>query len=166
MNESPSSPPEWLSLEPDEHVLLRTSPSRNLLLASLVVGFVVLTGVAILVSVGTDIATGRMAMFAVLLLILATIAGVFIWVEHREYVMTSRRVSVAAQLPSTRVSSIALDDVRDITVDQSGWREWIEVGDLQFHTNDGTVLRFAAIENPQVAYQRALESIESADRGV
>lgn len=166
MNESPSSPPEWLSLEPDEHVVLRASPSRNLLLASLVVGFVVLTGMAILVTVGTDLATGRMAMFAVLLLVLAAIAGVFIWVEQREYVVTSRRVSVAVRLPSTRVSSIALDDVRDVTVDRSGWRGWIEVGDLQFRTDDGTVLRFAAIENPRVAYQRVLESIESADRGV
>lgn len=166
MNDSPSSPPEWLSLEPDEHVVLRASPSVNLLLASLIVGFVVLTGMAILVSVGTDLATGRMAMFAVLLLILATIAGVFIWVEQREYVMTSRRVSVAVRLPSARVSSIALDDVSDITVDQSGWRGWIEVGDLQFRTTDGTVLRFAAIENPQVAYRRAIESTDAADRGI
>lgn len=161
---SSPDPPGWLSLTSDEQVWLRTSPSGNLVLGSLTVGFGILLAVSLVVSFVATLETGRIVSFVVLLLILALVAGTYLVITRREYVLTSERAYAAIGLSSKDVTSVALDDVRDVTVEQSGWRGWLTVGDLQFRTNDGTVLRFAFIENPQWAYERTLESVEASDR--
>lgn len=156
------TPPEWLSLDPDEEVLFRASPSGNLLLASLTVGFVFLTGMSILASFYTDLATGRIAMFTVLLLVLGTVAGVYIGIERREYVVTNERVYVGVGLLSTRVASVALDEIHDVTVEQSGWQHYLNMGSLRFSTHDGAEpVSFALVEAPQSVYGQLLHVVAS-----
>lgn len=160
-------PPEWLSLAGDEEALLRASPSRNLLLACLTVGFVFLTAMSLLVSFVTDLATGRITMFTVLLLVLGTVAGVYIGIERREYVLTSDRVCVGVGLVSTRVSSIALDDVRDVTVEQSGWQQPLNVGSLRFATDhEADAVSFALVEDPQTVYGQILHVVAGEDKAL
>lgn len=158
MSESRPGSPPWLSLEADEDVWFRVAPSRNLLLASLLVGFVVLTAMSVLVSVFTTLATGRTAMFTVLLLILTIIAGVYIWIERRKYVLTSDRACVRVGLLSKHVSSVPIEDVRDITVEQAGWQQHLNVGSLRFVTNDeAETVAFVLVEDPQAVYEHILE---------
>lgn len=167
MSGSTPRPPDWLSLETDEQVLLRASPSRNLLLATLVVGFVFLTGMSLLVSFYTDLATGRVAMFTVLLFILGTVAGVYIGIERREYVLTSDRVCVGVGLLSTRVSSVALDEVRNVTVEQSGWQQPLNVGSLRFATDDeADEVSFALVDDPQTVYGQILHVVAGEDKAL
>lgn len=158
MSESTPRTPEWLSLAADERVWLQTGPSRNLLLVSLGAGFMFLTGMAILASVFTDLATGRLLMFSALLLVLVTVTGVFVVLERREYVLTSDRVYVCVGLLSTRVSSVALEEVRDITVEQSGWQHRLNVGSLRFVTSDDAdPMTFALVEDPQSVHEQIIQ---------
>lgn len=178
MSDSPSSPtstppgtarpdpPDWLSLEGDERVWMRASPSGNLVLGSLTVGFVVLLTMSIVVSFFTDLETGRVVSFVVLLSILAMLGATYLVINRREYVLTNRRAYAAVGLSTKEVTSVDLENIRDVTLDRSGWRGWLNVGDLQFLTTEGVGLRFAFIENPQGAYERVLESIEASDSGV
>lgn len=155
-----ASPPEWLALAPGEEVWFRGTPSGNLLLASLTIGFLLLTGMSMLVSVGTDLATGRRAMFTVLVVILAVIVGVFITIERREYVLTNERVYVGVGLRSKRVRSVALDDVRDVSLEQSNWQQHLHLGTLRFVTHDeADTLSFALIEEPQSVYSHILDLV-------
>lgn len=158
------SPPEWLSLEADERMWIRATPSGNLVLGSLTVGFVAILVMSIGVSFFTSLETGQLISFVVLLLILALLAATYLVINRREYVLTSRRAYAAIGLSSKSVRSVDLDDVRDVTIERSGWRGWLNVGDLQFLTEEGDEIRFALIENPEWAYERALESIDTSDR--
>lgn len=163
---SPPSPPDWLSLATDERMWIRTSPSGNLVLGSLAVGFVALMAMSIVVSFYTTQETGRALSFAVLLSILALLAATYFVINRREYVLTSRRAYAATGLAPRRVSSVDLEDVHGVALDQSGWRGLLNIGDLQFLTDEGDEVRFALIDEPQWAYERALESIESSDRAL
>lgn len=166
MNDPVHSPPEWLSLEDDEQVWLRASPSGNLVLGSLTVGFVLLLTMSLLVSFFTSLETGRVISLVVLLSILALLGATYVLIKRREYVLTSERAYAATGLSSKEVRSVSLEEVRDVTIDRSGWRGWLNVGDLQFLTEDGIEIRFAFVENPQWAYERALESLETSNRRI
>lgn len=161
MSESTPRPPEWLSLAADEQVWLQASPSRNLVLGSLTLGFVLLIGMSILVSFFTDLATGRVVSFAVLMLILGLLAAAYLVIKSREYVLTSERVCAAAGLSSKRVSAVALDDVRDVTVEQSTWQQLLNMGTLRFVTDgEREAVEFALVENPVSVYQHALQVVD------
>lgn len=157
-------PPDWLTLDSDESLRVRARPSKNLLLGTFVIGTALLLGVGVLaILADIDIMTGRLLSFVVLLVIVVMTGSVYLVTRRREYVVTSRRVCEAVGLLSKQVSAVDLDEVADVSVEQSDWQGWLNVGSLRFVTDDGNAVRFALVENPQWVYERTLESLESAD---
>lgn len=152
--------PDWLTLETDERVWMRTRPSKNLLLATLVLGTALLIGVgvlAILVDVG--VYDARRLSSLVLVFVFVLTGAVYLFNRRHEYVVTSHRVCAAAGLTSTEVITVDLDDVDEVSVEQTGWQALLDVGTLEFVTNGADTLRFSFVENPQWARDRALESV-------
>lgn len=156
------APPEWLTLEDGERVLLRVSPSRNLILAALAVGFVLLLAMSVFVSTMTDLRTGRVVSLAVLLLIVGLLVAAFLHIRRNEYVLTDEGVYTGTGLASKRVASAGHDEVSDVTVEQSSWQQLANVGTLRFVV-DGGDLTFGFVDRPTYLYQDALEIVEEAD---
>jgi uncharacterized membrane protein YdbT with pleckstrin-like domain len=159
----PPTSPEWLDLDPDERVVVRTSPSLNLVLVSLITGVVLMLGMAVVVGFGTSVATGRRVSFVVLVGIVALIAGVFLFTKHREYVVTTTRVCTAVGLTNERVTEDPIERIRDVTVEQSGWQQLFNLGTLHFAT-DGEDVRFSLVENPTELQSRILQLVEFGGR--
>lgn len=155
-------PPEWLALDGDERIWVRARPSKNLLLATFVVGTVLLVGLGVVAATfAIDVETGRAVSFAVLLFVFLLTGGVYLVTRRREYVLTDRRACEAVGLFSKRVSAVDLEDVRDVFVEQSGWQAMLNIGTVRLVTDEET-LRFVLIENPRQVHQRLLESIDRA----
>lgn len=147
--------PDWLDLGPDETVRLRTSPSKNLLLAGVGLGFALLVVGSAFVGAQGDIATGRLVSAAMLLVLVGLIAGPYLVSERREYVLTSARAVVYAGLPRPSSRSVTMDDVVEVTVEERWWERWIGVGCVRFVTaGDEPDLRFAYVENPTAVLER------------
>lgn len=153
--------PSWLTLDHGESVLLQSGPSKNLLLAGLAAGMLLLVGVSVVVSALGDIVTGRIISFGGLLVFGGILAGIYLFVHHWTYVVTSERACVARTLRSSRTDEVRLGVVGDISMHQSWWQRIIDVGDLQFTTNSET-LRFNSVENPHVVYERVMALVESS----
>lgn len=153
------SPPEWLDLESGERVLVRATPSTNLVLASLIVGVVLMLVMSVVVGFFTDIATGRLVSFAVLVLIVVLIGAAFLVTKRREYVVTSERACAAVGLTGKTVAECSLERVRDVTVEQSGWQRVFNVGTLRFSTGRDDVT-FALVENPASLHGRVLQFVD------
>lgn len=160
MGTSAPSPPEWVTLDSDERVWLRATPSSNLVLASLAVGFVLLIAMSVLVSFFTDLATGRVVSFAVLVLIVALLVAAYAVTKRREYVLTSERAYAGVGLTEKRVSSVELTDVREVTVEQSDWERVLNVGSLRFVTDGDSQVTFALVENPAHVYQQVRQFVD------
>lgn len=159
MSGPPLSPPDWLSLGENEQVWLRRSPSQNLVLAALVGGMALLLVMSVVVSVMRDLGTGRLVSFTVLLLIVGLLVAAFLIIRRYEYVVTSRRICSGRGLGSKQVTSVDLEEVTDVTVEQSGWQQLVNVGTIQFVTDDGG-LAFAFMENPMHVHQQVLQFVE------
>lgn len=159
MSESTPSPPTWLSLDDGERVWLRTTPSRNLVLAALTVGFVLLLGMSVVVSAMRDLGTGRAVSLTVLLGIVGLLVAAFTLTTRNEYVLTSDRVCAGIGLGSKRVETLPIEDVRDVTVEQSTWQRLASVGTLRFVAN-GDDLRFRLVENPVYLQRQAFEAVD------
>lgn len=159
-------PPEWLRLDPDETVWFRASPSKNLLLAGVGVGFVILVVGSVGVGVVGDLSTGRLLSAAMLAVIVGLLGGVSLLTERREYVLTNKHAYKRAGLTARTVENVDLDRISDVTLEQPMWQHWVGVGSLHFVT-EGTDedLRFAFVENPRHAFKRATEYVESAREG-
>lgn len=151
--------PEWLTLNPEETVSLRTAPSKNLLLAGIGVGMVLLVVVSAVVAALGDIATGRILSFAVLMIVVAILGGIYLLVRRWEYVVTSERACVTRGLLSREIHVVRLDAVEEVTLDQSRWQRVANVGDLLFVTDERT-LRFGSVEAPRHLYKRVLAHVE------
>lgn len=153
--------PEWLDLEASERVLVRATPSSNLVLASLIAGVVLMLSMSVVVGFFTDVGTGRLVSFVVLISIVVLIASAFLVTKRREYVVTSERACAAVGLTEKTVAECRLDRVSDVTVEQSGWQKVFNVGTLRFLTGrkeDG--VSFELVENPAHLYQRALQFVD------
>jgi uncharacterized membrane protein YdbT with pleckstrin-like domain len=159
MSGSPPEQPAWLTLTDGERVWLRTAPSRNLVLAALAVGFVLLLTMSVAVSAMGDLATGRAVSLTVLLAIVALLLAAFLYIRRNDYVLTSERACAGVGLGSKRTRAVALADVQDVTVEQSGWQQLVNLGTLRFVTA-GEDLRFALVENPAHLHQRALQFVD------
>lgn len=162
MSDSPPSPPAWLTLDDDERVWLRVSPSRNLVLAALGGGFALLLVMSVTVSAMRDIGTGRAVSLTVLVVIVGLLLAAFLFVRRNEYVLTDARACTGTGFGSKRVTSVDLTEVRDVTVEQSTWQQLVNVGTLQFVT-DGSDLTFALVENPAYLQQQVLQVVEIED---
>lgn len=165
MSGSPPDPPEWMTLDADERVRLRSAPSTNLVLASLTAGFALLIAMSITVGFFTDLATGRSVSFAVLVLIVGLLLAAYTVIKTREYVLTSERACAGVGLTEKRVSSVDLKNVRDVTVGQSEWQRPLNVGTVRFVTNDGEPVEFRLVENPATVYRRILQVVDLGEAG-
>lgn len=162
MSASTPSSPEWLSLEANEQVWLRASPSQNLVLGALTVGVVLMLGMSVVVSFFTDIATGRIVSLVVLLFILVLLAATYLVINRQEYVLTNERAYVGVGLASKHTTSVALAEVRDVTVEQSSWQQLLNMGTLRFVTDgDDESIEFSLVENPASVYQRVLQVVDN-----
>lgn len=159
MSGSTPSPPTWLDLDDGERVWMRVTPSRNLVLAALTVGFVLLLVMSVAVSAMSDLGTGRAVSLTVLLVIVGLLVVAFLLTKRSEYVLTSHRVCAGVGLGSKRVVAVDLHDVRDVTVEQSTWQRLASVGTLRF-VADGDDLRFTLVGNPTYLQQRAFELVD------
>lgn len=154
--------PDWLTLDTGEKVWVRARPSKNLLLVTFVIGTVLLLGVGLVALLFTvDVDTARTASFAILLFIFVLTAGMYLWTQRYEYVVTSHRICEAVGLASKHVSEVDLNQVREVTVEQSGWQRRLNIGELRFVTESDETVRFAFVENPQWTYERVLESVDN-----
>lgn len=152
--------PAWLDLDDEERVLVRATPSTNVVLASLVVGLVAMFGMALLVSFVTAHRTGRRLSLAVLLGIVGLMVVAFLVTRRREYVLTSDRVCAAVGLLDKRVTSVPIDRVSDVTVEQSWWQQLFQVGTLHFATPGSESVRFLLVENPAGLARRVLQFVD------
>lgn len=159
MNDSTPSPPAWLALDGDERLWLRASPSRNLVLAALAVGFVLLLVMSVAVSAMNDLGTGRAVSLSVLLLIVGLLLAAFVATKRAEYVITSDRVCAAIGLRSKRVETVPVERVRAVTVEQSTWQRLANVGTLRF-VGDGEELTFSLVGNPRFVQEKAFEIVD------
>lgn len=155
------SPPAWLDLAPEEHVLVRTTPSSNLVLVGLIVGVVLMVAMAVVVGFLTSRATGRPLSFTVLLLVVGLIAATFLLTKRREYVVTDRRVCAAVGFLDREVSECPLGEVTDLAVEQSTWQQLFNVGTLRFET-DGEDVTFRLLEDPTGVQSRLLGFVDLA----
>lgn len=153
--------PGWLTLSPGETVLLRAGPSKNLLLAGIVLGMGLLVLVSAVVAALGDIATGRTLSFAVVVLVVAILAGIYAFVNRWEYAVTSERVCAVTGTWSRTRHSLPLADVEDVRVEQSRWQRPVNVGHLVF-VADGETLVFAFVGTPHRVQERVLTSMASS----
>lgn len=158
MSGAPPGPPEWLSVSDGERVWLRVSPSRNLVLVALTVGFVLLLMMSVTVSAMGDLGTGRAVSLTVLLFIVALLVGAFLYIRHREYVLTSERVCAGVGLITKRTRAVDLGEVEEVTVEQSTWQQLVNLGTLRFASGEGDVA-FELVENPARLHQQALQFV-------
>lgn len=150
--------PGWLTLSPGETVLLRAGPSKNLLLAGIGSGMVLLVLVSVVVAALGDIATGRALSFLVVMAVVASLAGIYALVHRWEYAVTSERACVVTGLWSRERRSVELDAIEEVRVDQSRWQRLVSVGDLVFVTDEGP-LRFALVGAPYRVQEQVLTSM-------
>lgn len=156
-NDSTPGPPEWTTLVAGERVWLRTTPSTNLVLAALAAGFAILVAMSVVVGFFLNIAAGRAVSFAGLVLVVALLVAAYAVTRTHEYLLTSERVCAAVGLTDKRVAAADLDDVRDVTVEQSSWQRVVNVGTLRFVVDGGEDIEFGFVEDPQFVYERALD---------
>lgn len=150
---------DWLTLASGESVVLKTTPSKNLLLVGLAVGMLVLVGVSILASAIGDIIAGRIISFAGLLVFGGILGGISLLVHRWEYAVTSERVCVTRSIGKQTMDEVRLEDVGEVSMDQSWWQQIVDVGDLHFDT-DRESLTFNSIEHPRAIYEEALTLVD------
>lgn len=155
-----SAPPGWLDPDPDETVWLRTSPSKSLILVGVALGVVVLVVVSAIVGMLGDRLVGRVLSAAMLVTLVALLVGPIWYAGRREYVLTNRQVIDRAALPWRADTRLAVDDVDEVSLEQSRWEAWIGVGDLRFSPPaDAGDLRFAYLDEPHLVYEQVSERL-------
>lgn len=159
--------PAWLTLEDQEQIWLKDRPSKNLLLATFVVGTVLLISLGVFAAVlPIDVGTGRTITAVVLLVVFVLTGGVYLVTRRREYVVTSQRVCEAVGLTSKEVTSIDLADLEDVAFEQSNWQTWLHIGSILFVAGDETAIRFDFLEDPQWVYERILDYVDAVDEAM
>lgn len=159
MADRPAAAPDWLTLDADERVLLRTNPSTNLVLASLVGGMTVMLVMAVVVGFVTDHATGRILSFVVLVGIVLLISWAYVMTKRREYIVTSERVCAAVGFTGKRVRECPLEVVRDVTVERAVWQQLFRVGTVRLVSSDGEI-RFGHVGHPIQIQQYVLQFVD------
>lgn len=151
--------PDWTTLASDEEVLVRTAPSKNLVLAAFgLAAVVVLAGSVVLASASIDPRVGRVGSLAMLGAAAVPIAGAFLRTRRREYVVTTDRVCVRVGLWRPVVTELPLEAVEEVTYYRSGWERVASVGTVRFHGAARTV-SFTGVENPHRLYERSVQAV-------
>lgn len=154
--------PAWMTLDRDERVLLRTEPSTNLIMGGVVAGFFLITFASVPFIVLGEVDAGRRTTFAVTGFVVVAILWIFLQIRQREYAVTNKRVSVASGIGSKVVTSIDVEDIDDIRLEQDRWHRLLSVGTLLFVTDDDDDLQFDLVGSPQFVYERALDFIQDS----
>jgi len=152
--------PSYMTLEPDERVLLRTGLSMNLIMAGVVGGFLFITLVSVPFIVLGAVDAGRRATFTASGLSMLAVVAIYLVIRNRDYVVTSERVATASGFRDTEVSSVDVEDVDEVELVQAWWHRLLRVGTLAFVTEDDEELRFGLVGSPQFVYERALDFTE------
>lgn len=143
----------------DEEVLVRTSPSKNLVLAAFgLAAVVVFVGSAALASASIDPRVGRIGSLAMLCVAAAPIAGAYLRTRRREYVVTTDRVYVRVGLWRPVVTELPLEAIGEVAYYRSGWGWVASVGTVRFHSAARTV-SFTGVENPHRLYERSVRAV-------
>jgi len=158
--------PSWMTLDPDERVLLRTGPSMNLLMAGVVGGFFFITLVSIPFIIQGAVDAGRRSTFTASALSMVAVVAIYLVVRNREYTVTSKRVSTASGIRDREVTSIDVEDIDEVELVQDWWHRLLSVGTLQFVTEDDEELRFGLVGSPHFVYERALEFTQESATGL
>lgn len=159
--EAPAS--AWTAPPAGEEVLVRTAPSKNLVLAAFgLSAVVVVVGSAVLAAASVGPRVGRLGSLAMLGAATAPIAGAFLRTRRREYVVTTDRVSVRVGLWRPVVTELPLDAVEEVTYHRSGWNRVAAVGTVRFH-GAGRTVSFAGVENPHRLYERSVPAVSGAN---
>lgn len=148
--------PPWMTLDPDERVLLRASPSTNLLMAGVVGGFFLITLSSLPFIAAGAVDAGRRTTFALTGVVVAVVVWLFLRINRREYAVTDKRVAVAVGLRGKAVQSVGLDRLRDVSLEQSRLQRWLRVGTLRFDAGDEE-LAFYLVGSPQFVYDQVRE---------
>lgn len=155
-----ASVPTWLDPEPDETVWVRASPSKSLILVGVALGVVILVAVSVIVGALGHRLVGRVLSAGMLVTLVALLIGPIWYAGRREYVLTSRRIIDRAALPWREGTQLAVDDVDQVSLEQSRWEGWIGVGDVRFIPHDDTGdLRFAYLEDPHLVFEQVSERL-------
>lgn len=154
--------PQWLVLDRDERMLLRTGPSNNLLMAGVVGGFFFITLVSFPFIALEAVDAGRRATFASAGLSMVLAVLIYLWIRNREYAVTSKRVSAASGLREKEVASIDVAAVEEVELVQEWWHDVLRVGTLAFVTETGEELTFDLVGSPHFVYERALDFTEGS----
>lgn len=153
--------PSWITLDPDERVLLLASPSTNLVMVGVVGGFFLITlGSLPFIAYGA-VDAGRRTTFAITGLVVVVVIWTFLQIRRREYAVTNKRVAVAVGLRSKDVRSVDVEDVTDVSLEQGRWHRLMSVGTLRFVTDADEDLEFDLVGSPHYVYERALDFIQS-----
>ena len=151
--------PDWTTLPSDEEVLVRTAPSKNLVLAAFgLAAVVVLVGSMVLAAASIDPRVGRVGSLAMLCAAAAPIAGAFLRTRRREYVVTTDRVYVRVGLWRPVVTELPLEAVEEVTCYRPGWGRVAFVGTVQFR-GAGRTVSFTGVENPHRLYERSVRAV-------
>lgn len=157
--------PGWLTLAPDERVVVRARPSKNALLATFVVGTVLLLAVGgLALAFDVPIPTARLLSTAVLVFVFVLTATVYLLTRRREYVVSTHGAYLAVGLTSPEVTSARLADVTDVAVVQSYWQRRLGVGEVRFDGDGGELLRFDYVEHPEWIRERVRETVDDSPR--
>jgi uncharacterized membrane protein YdbT with pleckstrin-like domain len=155
--------PDWITLDGDEAVRLRATPSNNLVLGALTFsgGLILLMGVVL--SVINDLSTGRLLAAAMIGVVFATIAAAYLVIQRYEYVVTEERVCERVGFSSRSCNEVDVRRVRDITIEQSTWQRWMNIGDIRFANADGSDVRFSFVESPEAIRETVASLVEAAN---
>lgn len=158
MSETQSvSTPSWMTLDPDERVLLRANPSTNLIMAGIIGGFFVITlGSVPFIAVGA-VDAGRRTTFALTALVVIVVIWTFIQIRQREYAVTNKRVAIAEGFRSKDVRSVDIEDVTEVSLEQDWWHRLMSIGTLRFVTDVDGDIKFGFVGSPHYVYERALD---------
>lgn len=149
--------PAWMTLAPDERVLLRVQPSTNLVLAGVFGGFFLITLGALPFIALSAADTGRRVTFAITGLVVVVVVASFVLIKTREYAVTNKRVSVASGLTDKEVRSVEVEEVRDVALEQGWWQRLVNVGTLRFVTDGTDDVEFDFVGDPHYVYEQALD---------
>jgi uncharacterized membrane protein YdbT with pleckstrin-like domain len=156
-------PPDWMTLDGDEAVQLRATPSNNLILGALAFSGALILVMGVVLSVIDDLSTGRLLAAAMVGAVFAAIAAAYLVIQRYEYVVTDERVCICVGFSSHSFNEIGVQHIQEVTIKQSLCQGWMNVGNVAFTNADGSKVRFSFIENPAVIQETVAPLVEAAN---
>lgn len=134
------SPPEWLSLDPDEAVEWIGRPAIETLYGTIATGLVL-----------TPVVIG--------LLILLGVPFTYLRIQHTDYVVTSKSLYLKRGIFSRNIETVDLDRIQNTEFSQSFWGRQFGYGDIAISTagSSGAEITFSGIGDATTVRDRITE---------